>query len=46
MELVNLDDYIVIESKKLEEIIPNRQIKLIEYEYKKTTISDFIDEVH
>ena len=48
MELVNLDDYIVIYESKSDKrvIIPNHQIKLIEYEYKKTTISDFIDEVH
>ncbi|MFA7077271.1 MAG: hypothetical protein WC147_02500 [Syntrophomonas sp.] len=46
MELVNLDDYIVIYESKSDKrvIIPNHQIKLIEYEYKKTTIADFIDE--
>lgn len=27
-------------------IIPNHQIKLIEYEYDKTTIADFIDKEH
>lgn len=48
IELINIDDYIVIYESKSDKrvIIPNHQIKLIEYEYKKTTISDFIDEEH
>lgn len=48
MELVNLDDYIVIYESKSDKrvIIPNHQIKVIEYEYDKTTIADFIDKEH
>ncbi len=48
MELANLDDYVVIYESKSDKrvIIPNHQIKLIEYEYDKTTIADFIDKEH
>jgi uncharacterized membrane protein YidH (DUF202 family) len=47
-ELINLDDYIVIYESKSDKrvIIPSHQIKVIEYEYEKTTIADFIDEEH
>ncbi|MCR6546213.1 hypothetical protein NVS47_11940 [Dehalobacterium formicoaceticum] len=48
IELINIDDSIVIFESKNDKrvIIPNHQIKLIEYEYKKTTIANFIDEEH
>jgi hypothetical protein len=48
MELIFLDDSIAIFEKMAAKrvIIPNHQIRTIEYEYDKTTIADFIDEEH
>lgn len=47
-ELINLDDYIVIYETKRDTrvMIPNQQIKVIEYEYQKITIAEFIDKEH
>lgn len=48
IELISLDDCKIIYESKSDKrvIIPNHQIKLIEYEYKITTVADFIDKEH
>lgn len=48
LELMSLDDYIVIYESKSDKrvIIPYHQIKVIEYEYAKTTLAGFMDKEH
>ena len=43
--LINLENFIALYESKSDKrvIIPNNQIKTIEYEYQKSTLADFID---
>jgi hypothetical protein len=47
-EVKIIDNFTVIHNSKNDKriIIPNNQIRLIEYEYKKTSVTDFINQKH